>query len=61
MKEILRSAPFCQWAIGKAVAYRLASKSAFVPTEMGREMFRALMRENAKCAIAYARSRKGAV
>jgi hypothetical protein len=61
MKEILRSHPFCQWSIGKAVAYRIASRSTFVPTDMGREMFRNMMRVNAKCAIEYARSRKGAV
>ena len=61
MKGILRDTPFCQWCIGRAVAYRLASNVVTMVNPEGRSMFRAMMRSSAKCAILHARMRKGAV
>jgi hypothetical protein len=60
MKAILNSDPLCQWYLGKATAYRVAA-TFFFATEDGRKLFRGMMRDNAKSAIAYARRQKGVV
>ena len=60
MKAILRSNPWCQLYLGKALAYRIAS-TYFTPDQSGYGLFRSFMRDNAKYAVMFARMQKGRV
>ena len=60
MRALMKSDPWCQYYLGKALAYRVAA-SFFTADQAGYAMFRGFMRDNAKSAIRWARISKGAV
>ena len=60
MRALMKSDPWCQHYLGKALAYRVAA-SFFTADQAGYAMFRGFMRDNAKSAIRWARISKGGV